>query len=160
MLSLAEINEDPIGKLVLAVSTIEGLATGHPSWTDGQRKLIECAAASLEPAHGDEEEAVQVREAIRRVRNESIRQRIRKLLEANDLSNVWRDWDSLYGRRSDLFHGRSAAGSEHRGSHLEESALLALGEEAIKLCARIVLSLAQREGIAVPGHAKVHFGVD
>ena len=55
---------------------------------------------------------------------------------------------------------RSEEGSEHRGSHLEKSSLRALGEEAIKLCARIVLSMAQREGIAVPGRAKVHFGVD
>ena len=74
MLSLAEINEDPIAKLVLAVSTIEGLAKDP--------QLIENAAAWLERAHGDREEAQQVVEAVRRVRNESIRQRIRKLLKA------------------------------------------------------------------------------
>ncbi len=159
VLSLAEISEDPIAKLVLAVSTIEGLAT-DPPWTDGQQDLIKRAAAWLERAHGDREEAMQVVEAILRVRNESIRQRVRKLLQANALSNVWRDWESLYHRRSGLFHGRSEAGSEHRGSHLEESTLRALGEEAIKLCARIVLSMAQREGIAVPSRAKEHFGVD
>ena len=159
VLNLAEINEDPIAKLVLAVSTIEGLAT-DPPWTDGERELIDSAAAWLERTHGDREEAMQVLEAIQQVRRESIRQRIRKLLQANDLSNVWRDWDRLYSKRSGLFHGRSEAGSEHRGSHLEESSLRALGEEAIKLCARIVLSMAQREGIAVPGRAKVHFGVD
>ena len=159
VLNLAEIHQDPIAKLVLAVSTIEGLAT-DPPWTDGQQELIESAAAWLERAHGDREEAMQVVEAIRQVRKESIRQRIRKLLQANDLSNVWRDWDRLYKRRSGLFHGRSEEGSEHRGSHLEESALHALGQEAIKLSARIVLSMAKREGIAVPGRAKVHFGVD
>ncbi|MCY4057946.1 MAG: hypothetical protein OXG44_08080, partial [Gammaproteobacteria bacterium] len=159
VLSLAEINEDPIAKLVLAVSTIEDLAT-NPPWTDGQRALIDSAADWLERAHGDLDETIQVCEAIRRVRRESIRQRIRKFLQINDLSNVWRDWDRLYSKRSGLFHGRSEAGSEHRGSHLEESSLRALGEEAIKLCARIVLSMAQREGIAVPGRAKVHFGVE
>ena len=82
------------------------------------------------------------------------------MLQANDLSNMWRDWDRLYKRRSGLFHGRSEAGSEHRGSHLEESTLSELGQEAIKLSARIVLSMAKREGLAVPGRAKVHFGVD
>ena len=159
VLSLAEISEDPIAKLVLAVSTIEGLAT-DPPWTDGERELIDSAAAWVEQAHANrEEEAMQVGEAIRRVRRESIRQRIRKLLQANDLSHVWQDWDKLYNRRSGLFHGRSEAGSELRGSHLEESSLRALGEEAIKLCARIVLSMAQREGITVPGRAKVHFGL-
>ena len=159
VLNLAEINEDPIAKLVLAVSTIEGLAE-DPPWSDEQRQLIENAAAWLERTHGDREEAEQVVEAIRQVRKESIRQRIRKLLQANDLSNVRRDWDKLYNRRSGLFHGRSQAGGEHRGSHLEQHSLHALGQEAIKLCARIVLSMAQREGIAVPGRAKVHFGVD
>ena len=140
VLNLAEINEDPIAKLVLAVSTIEGLAT-DPPWTDGERELIDSAAAWLERTHGYREEAMQVLEAVQQVRRESIRQRIRKLLQANDLSNVWRDWDRLYSKRSGLFHGRSEAGSEHRGSHLEESSLRALGEEAIKLCARIVLSM-------------------
>ena len=104
VLSLAEVNEDPIAKLVLAVSTIEGLAT-VPPWTDGQRELINSAAAWVERAHGNREEAMPVLEAIRQIRQGSIRQRIRKLLQANDLSNVWRDWDSLYKRRSGLFHG-------------------------------------------------------
>ena len=123
VLSLAEINEDPIAKLVLAVSTIEGLAK-DPPWKG------------------------------------SIRQRIRKLLKANDLSCVWKDWDRLYERRSGFFHDRSEAGSEHLGNHLEQSSLHALGQDAIKLCARIVLTMAQREGVAVPGRAKVNFGVD
>ena len=158
VLSLAEISEDPIAKLVLAVSTIEGLAA-DPPWTDEQQQLIESAAAWLEEAHGEREEAVQVVQAIRQVRRESIRQRIKKFLDANDLSNVWQDWDRLYNRRSRLFHGRSEAASEYRGSHLEESALKELGREAIKLSARIVLSMAKREGIAVPDRAKVHFGV-
>lgn len=159
VLNLAEINEDPIAKLVLAVSTIESLAE-DPPWSDAQRQLLKDAAASLERAHRDREEVQQVVEAVRRVRKESIRQRIRNLLQANDLSTVWRDWDRLYERRSGLLHGRSEAGSEHRGSHMEQSSLHALGREAIDLCARIVLSMARREGIAVPGRAKVHFGVD
>ena len=154
VLSLAEISEDPIAKLVLAVSTIEGLATDSP-WTDRQRALIDSAATELDRAHGHREGVQQVVEAIRRVRGESIRQRIRKLLQANELSGVWQDWDRLYSKRSRLFHGGSEAGNEHRGIHLEESNLRALGEEAIKLCARIVLSMAQREGIAVPRRAKV-----
>ena len=42
-------SEDPIAKLVLAVSTTEGLATDQP-WTDGQQELISGAAAWLEHA--------------------------------------------------------------------------------------------------------------
>ena len=51
VLNLAEINTDPIAKVVLAVSTIEGLAT-DPSWTDVQKKLIKSAAAWLDRTHG------------------------------------------------------------------------------------------------------------
>ena len=159
VLNLAEIAEDPIAKLVLAVSTIEGLATDQP-WTDGQQELISGAAAWLERAHGDREETTQVIAAIRQMRVGSIRQRIRQLLEANELSSLWPDWDTLYDRRSRLFHGRAKDGCEHRGNHLNESDLHNLGQEAINLCARIVLSMAKREGLAVPGRAKVHFGVD
>ena len=126
VLNLAEINEDPIAKLVLAVSTIEGLAK-DPPWSDEQRQLIENAAAWLERAHGDREEAQQVVKAVRQVWKGSIRQRIRKLLKANDLSSVWKDWDRLYERRSGFFHGRSEAGSEHLGSHLEQSRLTRAG---------------------------------
>ena len=155
VLSLAQTYKDPIAKLVLSVSTVEGLAI-DPPWTDEQRTLIDRAAEWLEETHGAQGEAMQVVRAIRRVRQESIRQRIRKLLQANDLSNVWQDWDKLYGKRRGLFHGRSKVGSERQGSLLEEFSLRGLGEEAIELCTRIVLSIAQREGIAVPTRANVY----
>ena len=81
------------------------------------------------------------------------------MLAANDLSDPWRDLDELYAKRSRLFHDRSGAGDEHRGKDLEESDLHELGQKAVTLCARIVLSIAKREGIAVPGRAALHFGV-
>ena len=79
MLNLAEMNQDPIAKVVLAISTVEGLATDLP-WTDGQRKLIENSAAWLETTQGKENDVSEVVEAIRRLRKESIRQRLKKLL--------------------------------------------------------------------------------
>ena len=159
VLNLAEMNADPIAKVVLAVSTIEGLAT-DPSWTDAQKSMIEGAAAWLEQTDRDGEETRQVVEAIRRTRHTSIRQKIRKLLGSNDLlEDLWEDWDALYNKRSRLFHGGRRDGSEHRGDHLSESELHALGQEALTLCGRIVLSMAKREGIPVPSRAAVTFGV-
>ncbi len=158
VMNLAEMNQEPIAKVVLAVSTIEGLAN-DPPWSDRQQKLIEGAAAWVERSHGELGDAAQVIKAIRQVRQESIRQRIRRLLAENDLSDVWGEWEDLYARRSRLFHDRSRTGSEHRGVHLEESELHELGQNAVKLCARIVLSMAKREGIAVPSRAALHFGV-
>lgn len=159
VLNLAEMNTDPIAKMVLAVSTVEGLAT-DPPWTDAQQGLIESAAAWLERTHRDGEEVGQVTKAIRGIRRESIRQRIRKMLHSSDLSDLWRDWDALYGKRSRLFHGGRKDSSEERGDHLAESELNALGQKALTLCGRIVLSMAKGEGIPVPGGAGVHFGVE
>ena len=159
VLNLAEMNTDPIARMVLAVSTVEGLAT-DPPWTDAQRGLIKSAAAWLKRTHRDGEEVGQVTNAIRGIRRESIRQRIRKMLDSNDLSDLWRDWDALYKKRSRLFHGGRKDGSEELSDHLAESELNVLGQEALTLCGRIVLSIAKREGIPVPSRAGVHFGVE
>ena len=158
VLNMAEMSADPIAKIVLAVSTVEGLAT-EPPWTDAQKGLIESAAAWLERTNRDGEEVGQVAKAIRRIRPESIRQRIRNMLDSNDLSDLWRDWDALYGKRSRLFHGGRKDGGEQRGEHLGESELSALGQKALTLCGRIVLSMAKRQRIPVPDRAGVHFGV-
>lgn len=159
VLSLAQLSTDPIAKIVLAVSTVEGLVT-DPPWTDAQKELIERAAAWLERTHPDGEEVGQVTNAIRGIRPESIRQRIRKLLSSNDLSDLWRDWDALYGKRSRLFHGGKRDGGEESADHLEESELRALSQEALTLCSRIVLSMAKRARIPVPDRTGVHFGVE
>ena len=159
VLNLAEMNEDPIAKVVLPISVIEGLAT-EPPWTDCQKKLIERAAGWLQQNFGNGEETKQVINAILQVRRESIRQRIRKMLVANELSDMWSDWETLYNSRSRLFHGRTESGKEYRGDYLKESELHSLGQESINLCTRIVLSMAKREGISVPDGAKVHFGVE
>ena len=121
---------------------------------------IRRAIRVLNLAEMNEDETKQVINAILQVRRESIRQRIRKILVANELSDMWSDWETLYNARSRLFHGRTEAGKEYRGDYLKESELHSLGQESINLCTRIVLSMAKREGISVPDGAKVHFGVE
>lgn len=157
ILNLAEMNQDPIAKLVLAVSTIEGLASERP-WSSRQLQLIEYAASALERSDSDEE-ASQVAAAIRNVHRESIRQRIRQLLENHGLSNLWPEWDDLYNKRSRLFHGRSGNGAENRGSHLDELELHKLGQAATTLCASIVLTIGEHVGMPIPHHAELHFKV-
>ena len=82
MLNLAEMNQDPIAKVVLAISTVEGLATDLP-WTDGQRKLIENSAAWLETTQGKENDVSEVVEAIRRLRKESNSPTIKEVVNEN-----------------------------------------------------------------------------
>lgn len=159
VLNLAEMNRDPIAKTVLAISTVEGLAV-DPPWTDEQKRLIQEAANSLETACGDTEDAKQVIQAIRQVRKESIRQRIRKLLDVNGLSSLWESWESLYATRSKLLHGRSTSEEESQGDHLEKTELHRFGNEAATLSTRIVLTIAKRSGMPVPDHTKTHFGVE
>ena len=160
ILSLAEMNKDPIAKAVLAIATVEGLAVDQ-SWPPGQVKLIKDAADWLESTHGDKENVQQVIEVIRRVRPQSIRQGIKKLLETNDLSSLWPDWEALYNKRSRLLHDNSSsADSEAQGDHLERTELSKLGREAVTLCAKIVLSIAKRDGMSLPDCARVHFGVE
>lgn len=159
VLNLAEMNTDPIAKVVLSISTIEGLAP-DPDWTESQKHMITDAADWLERTHGGQEATQQVTEAMERMRRRSIRQRIRNMLSANDLSALWGDWDALYSKRSRLFHGGGGDDSEERGDHLVESELRTMAQEAMTLCGRIVLSVAKRSGVAIPSQAGVHFGVE
>ena len=63
VLNLAEMNTDPIAKVVLSISTIEGLAT-DPPWTGQQQQLIDSSVAWLERTHADGKDIRQVIEAI------------------------------------------------------------------------------------------------
>ena len=159
VLNLAEMNKDPIARVVLSISTIEGLAAG-PGWTKRQKELITDAADWLERQHGGEEATGQVIEAILRTQRTSIGQRVRNMLAKNDLSLLWDEWKALYSKRSRLFHDRDGDAGEQRGDHLQESELHAVAQESMTLCGRIVLSLAKRNGIAIPSRAAVHFGVE
>lgn len=159
VLNLAEMNNDPFAKVVLSISTVEGLAT-DPSWTQRQKELIKSAADWLEREHGSEEATGQVIEAILRAYHTSFRQRVRNMLAENDLSHLWERWDALYLKRSRLFHDSGGDAGEQRGDRLEESELHTMAQESMRLCGRIVLSLAKRNGIAIPSRAAIHFGLE
>ena len=158
VLNLAEMNHQPIAKAMLAISAVESLAT-EPPWTVEQKNIIDGMADGLQQAHGDDEQIRPVVAALRNLRAGSIRQRIKRLLMDNGLSGLWQGWEELYGRRSRLLHGQGGGHEEYRGETLEEAELHALAQDAVKLCARIVLSIAKREGVTVPDRAGVHFGV-
>ena len=111
-------NTDPIAKVVLAISTIEGLAT-DPGWTELQKEIS----------------------------------------HRRDTEDTTEHHPST-DKRSRLFHGHGGDDGEQRGDHLMESELHAVAQEAMTLCGRIVLSLAKRNGVAIPSRAGVYFGVE
>ena len=92
-------------------------------------------------------------------RGESVRQRVKEMMSTHGLDDNWEDWDELYGKRSRLFHDDAVDPGEALGSYLDETELHKLGERAVKLCSRIVLSIARRQGRPVSDHASLHFGV-
>lgn len=92
-------------------------------------------------------------------RGESVRTRVKEMLSAHGLDDDWADWDDLYGKRSRLFHDDAVDPGEALGSYLDETELHKLGDRAGRLCGKIVLTIAKRQGLPVPAQASVHFGV-
>ncbi len=156
--NLAELNTGLIAKVVLAISMVGGLAA-DPPWTDAQQEMITSAADWIERTFALKAEAEQVGQAIRRIRQTSIRRRVRRLPITDELSELWDDWDAPYEERSRLFHGGGGNNGERRGGYLRDSELHALDQEALTLSGRIVLSLAKRDGMEIPSRAVRHFGV-
>ena len=150
VLNLAQINESPIAKVVLAISSIEALAVQGEGWTASQREMIKRATDWVHGEFGDSSAAHEVTDAIQRIRQYSLRQQAKRLLTEHDLMAWWEDWEKVYGRRSSLFHG---------GANREEGAVVELANDAMTVCGRIVLSIAKRQGAVLPTAAQVHFGV-
>ena len=85
MVNLAEMNDDPMAKVVLAIAAVEGLADEKP-WSSQKREFVRKAAAWLEETEGGSESVKAVAESIRQLQRESIGKRVRGLLSANGLS--------------------------------------------------------------------------
>ena len=150
VLNQAHINESPLAKVVLTISSIEALSDQNKSWTPSQREIIDRATALVHTEFTDSVAVREVTDAIRRMRPVSLRQQAKRLLEQYDLLTWWEDWEDVYGRRSSLFHG---------GANREHGEVAELAADAMKVCARIVLSIAKRQGALLPTAAQVHFGV-
>ena len=150
VLNLAQINESPIAKVVLAISSIEALAVQGEGWTESQREMIKGATDWVYDEFGNSSAAHEVTDAIQRMHQYSLRQQAKRLLTEHDLMTWWKDWEKVYGRRSSLFHG---------GASREEGDVVEFAHDATKVCGRIVLSIAKRQGAVLPTAAQVHFGV-
>ena len=150
VLNLAQINDSPTAKVVLAISSIEALAVQGEGWTASQRKTIDQAINWVHSEFGDSDAVHEVTDAIQRMHQHSLRQQAKRLLRKHNLLTWWSDWEDVYGRRSGLFHG---------GASREEGNVVELARDAVKVCGRIVLSIAKRQGAVLPTAAQVHFGV-
>ena len=118
VLNLAQINESPIAKVVLAISSIEALAVQGEGWTASQREMIDQATNWVHSEFGDSDAVHEVTDAIQRMHQHSLRQQAKRLLRKHDLLTWWSDWEDVYGRRSGLFHG----GASHEEGDVVELA--------------------------------------
>ena len=150
VLNLAYINQSPLAKVVLAVSSIEALADKNESWTAHQRQIIDRAIECVNTEFAESDGAHAVAEAIRRMHQYSLRQQAKQLMTEYGLLTWWRDWEDVYKRRSSLFHG---------GANREHGEVVEFAGRAMKVCGGIVLSIAKRQGAVLPAAAQVHFGV-
>lgn len=150
VLNLAHINASSLAKVVLAISSIEALAVNSEGWTACQRQMIDRAAAWVQAEFGESHASRQVMDSMQRMHQPSLRQQSRRLLEKYELQALWLDWEDVYGRRSRLFHG---------GALRDNEAVLELAQAAITVCAKIVLSIAKRQGATLPIAAQTHYGV-
>ena len=77
-----------------------------------------------------------------------LRQGVTRVLARLGLQHLRKEWDRVYGIRSGLFHGTA---------QLAEHEIAELANSAITLCGRIILTLAEGDGVTLPSVSDVHF---
>lgn len=151
LLNLAIISNDSIAQIVLANSAVESLVD-YPGWSRDQKEYIDKLAVQTKREFSNNSDYQQVVDAIHRIRNTSIRQGVKQLL--ND-ETLFEEWDDLYGKRSSLFHGVKS-GSEDKP--LTEEEIGRLASNTVSFCAKIILIHLKRKGIDLPEIATTHHG--
>ena len=131
LLNLALINPQPLARIMLAVAAVEGVAEAEAGkWTGEQHALIKNLAVKI----ADPE----VKKAVERMPKISTGQRIKRVLDNNDLCHLWGKWKDLYKRRSRLFHG---------GKEFTKEEIQKLDSDARKLCGKIILTIIKRTAV-------------
>jgi hypothetical protein len=149
LLNLALINPQPLAQVVLAISAVEALGQDE-KWTDTQAALLAQLAAQVEAdASGQDDERMEIADALRRgLHRFGLRQGVMRVLATLGLQHLRKEWDRVYRIRSGLFHG-TAQLAEHEVGELATS--------AITLCGRIILTVAERDGVTLPSVSDVNF---
>ena len=149
LLNLALLNPQPLAQAVLAISAVEALGQDE-EWTDGQTALLAQLAAQVEAGtSGQDDERMEIADALRRgLHRFGLRQGVMRVLARLGLQHLRKEWDRVYGIRSGLFHGTA---------QLAEHEIAELANSAITLCGRIILTLAEGDGVTLPSVSDVHF---
>ncbi len=107
LLNYALMRPDPVSKIVFCISAVEMLGQNQ-EWSPSQAALIVALhdEALRNTDHCDEVERAEVANAIKKgLHKLSLRQGALRLLDSLGCSDLKREWDRLYGKRSTLVHG-------------------------------------------------------
>lgn len=150
LLNFALMNSEALARAVLAFAAVEALGQDEV-WSERQKvRLAELATEVEKEARGQDDELLEISEALRRsLHRIGLRQGVMRVLERLDLSYLKKDWDNLYGVRSGIFHGTKS---------LSRPELDEFANEALGLCAKIVIKDMQARGHHIPEVFGKHFG--
>ena len=113
LVTQAALATEPLAKAALGLAAVEFLA-GGATWSDDQRKLITALSdAAVSDRSLTRDEAKDVADAINRVRKNSVRQGLRRLLDDLGMEADWKSFSAIYDRRSAIFHGASVDQEGH-----------------------------------------------
>lgn len=132
LLNESLVSREAAAQLILAIAAVEHLARGD-NWTQSQRETLQSLANAVDTdSNLAPEERLELSEMLRKsVHRMSVRQSQRRLLRELDLENLWRPWDRLYARRSEILHGLTYS------SNTDRSAIV---QPALAMASRIVLT--------------------
>lgn len=150
-LNFAIANQEALSGMAIAISAVEALGQSE-TWTPAQKTLLnELATRAESSTDVSESERQEVAERLRRgLQPVGLRQGVMRVLDSLGLQGLWKQWDRIYGYRSDIFHGTLKLRNDEIGQ---------LALDAQTLCGRIVLAYAQSKGVRIASIAATHFPV-
>jgi hypothetical protein len=152
LLNYALMRDDPVSQIVFAISAVEMLGQNE-AWSDNQKKLLETLALHTETFNeiGTEDERSEVADAVRKsVHKLSLRQGVLRLLNSLGLSHLKKEWDTVYGLRSELVHGLAPQpGADYR----------ALAGRTMDLCGAILMAAIARHIPMAASKAAIYYPV-
>jgi hypothetical protein len=150
LLNFALMSAEPLAKAALAFSAVEALGQDEV-WSERQKARLKELANSVEQeALGNDIELLEISEALRRsLHRVGLIQGVKRALDRLELSFHKRAWDRLYTLRSGVFHGTKS---------LSKHELAEFANEALELCAKIVMEDVRSRGQHIPEVFRKRFG--
>jgi hypothetical protein len=148
ILNLALINSQPLAQIALSLSAVESLGQNE-MWTEKQIALIRELATIADGSSNSDAESKEVADALRRgLHRIGLRQGVMRIFADLGLQHLRGEWDRVYRARSGLFHGTLTITDAEIGQ---------LAIDAITLCSRVILTIAERNGVKLPSITSVNF---